>query len=963
MSDASSNTQQCYQASPYLSRIAESLTGDVDLASTQGLQSIIEAVIAYPLNALNNDAGGLSNTEQVTRYLVDSKRQFALYWAQAQLTDSVDFVELGRLQSEFADATIDLALRAAWHSPELKQVTKFLPAITEPVPGLFVLGLGKLGGLDLNFSSDVDLVAYFQADQLPVPSNLGQGYIVNKVLQLMTRILHPNHQTDFVWRVDWRLRPDASSSLLALNTAVGEEYYFFKAMPWHRLALMKARVVAGDLLCGEAFLEKVRPFVWRQNLDFRALDELAHIKKRINLEHPGLRHQRKWREPITEECAGFNVKLGSGGIREIEFVANALQLLWGGKNYKLRCTNTLQALQQLTIAKHLASDSAEQLAQSYQYLRNIENGIQMLNNAQTHIVPTTRMQQEQLLQLLGECAQQSTAFNQDSFEVAWHKLSQTIFEHRQRVNDLFAGFFSEQSDSEKGSSETEEDYELPVDWETRLSDRAKAIVNNWLTGCTDYGLPNTMAVMLEPLSNHLLKTVFEAEADVNESFVRVDQFLSSIPNPEQYFRLLLRRPTLVDSIVPPLLHSPHMGILLKQSPHIIDSLLDPNNTLAFVTDTTLLAQRAEFIFLTQDYGVRLERLRRFVNENLYQYYLFFMRGELSVSAFQRCLTHLAECTLECSLKIAQDQLGLDSLPMVVLGMGKLAMSRMSPLSDLDLIFIFADSMELEQAQKVVSRLQTILTMELKEGIAYELDTRLRPSGKSGPPTVFLQGFRQHHAERAKNWEHIALLPSRVVAGDMDLAEQVMDIKREVFAQSRHQQQWLADAKKMWQRIEKHRIQTVDTDVVNSKLRKGGLMQSEYLAVCHCIDALSPPRGLSDSVEIDDFRALVAATQRSDAQQGALRSGARLNQAIDFWSIVQIWERILGLANKAYSDIPVDYQRLLLAQVDCDSLSSFFARAEQEALWVEQAMTDYFQAQTMTDAELDDWQEKNVEWLA
>ena len=931
--------------SPYLTRLSTAY--DVPAKVTvKTLENLINQLTGYSL--LDND----HIATDISEYLVERKSEFALYWSIAFSAKTISFEDLGRLQSQFSDATIDLALKAAWRSSDLRQVAKLLPKDQDLVPGLFVLGLGKLGGLDLNFSSDVDLVAYFDPELLPVPTTIGQGYIVNKVLQNMTRILQPNNQIDFVWRVDWRLRPDSSSSLLALSTLVAEEYYFFKALPWHRLALMKARVIAGDHACGQEFLRTLHPFIWRQNLDFRALDELAHIKKRINLEHPGLRYQRAAQQAITQDCAGFNAKLGSGGIREIEFIVNALQLVWGGKTPQLRVTNTLQALQQLINTQHFDKVDAQQLIESYRYLRHLENAIQMLNNAQTHLVPTEQSLQYQLLVLLDLLKGSSIGEQQDElFTKAWNDLSEQVLLHRQRVNDMFTDFFNDDSVDHS-------DYEFPDGWEDELSDRAKAIVTNWTSGFTDYGLPNTMSVMVDPMSNQLLKAVFEAQADANESFVRIDQFLQSIPNPEQYFRLLIAEPKLVESIVPPLLHSPHMGVLLQQSLHIVDGLLDPSNSVESLLDETRLEERSNFIFLTSDYGVRLERLRRFVNEHLYQYYLYFIQDDWSVHEFQQALTKLAEQTLDCAICIAQDDLDIPPIPIVVLGMGKLAMSRMSPLSDLDLVFIFADDYALETAQKVVSRLQTILSMQLKEGIAYELDTRLRPSGRSGPPTVFLGGFREYHVERAKNWEHIALLPSRIVAGDAALGEQVMQIKKDIFSSKRDPKQWLADAEKMWRRVEEQRIEPMDKNVVNSKLRRGGLMQSEYLAVCYCLEALAEPDFFAQhEIMIDDFHQLLDGVENNQPTQEPY-----LNKAIHFWSVVQIWERILGLSDKSYSDIPEQYLGLLLKQVGCESLEDFFLRAEQDANVIAKAMDDYFFKNQMTSDELENWQESKVQWL-
>ena len=252
---------------------------------------------------------------------------------------------------------------------------------------MFLLGLGKLGGLDLNFSSDVDLIAFYDPDALPVPATKGQAYIASDVCKRATQILHPRNSPNFVWRVDWRLRPESSGTGLAISTAKAETFYFFRSLPWHRLALMKARVVAGDKSAGARFLERLEPFIWRRNLDFTTLDELAALKTRINNEHPGLQYERAAPEPITPSASGFNLKLGRGGIREIEFIVNAQQLIHGGKRPRLRVTNTRTALTALADINMLSPDEAKSLRDDYRFFRELENTIQMTENEQTHLVP------------------------------------------------------------------------------------------------------------------------------------------------------------------------------------------------------------------------------------------------------------------------------------------------------------------------------------------------------------------------------------------------------------------------------------------------------------------------------------------------------------------------------------------------------------------------------------------------
>ena len=741
-----------------------------------------------------------------------------------------------------------MALQTAWQIESKSLRLKNLP---NAVPGLFILGLGKLGGLDLNFSSDVDLIAYYDPDILPVPKQIGQSYVVNKVLKTMGQILKPRNSPEFVWRVDWRLRPEASASQLSMSTEMAQDFYFFRALPWHRLALMKARVIAGDKDVGAAFLQSITPFIWRQNLDFRALDELAHLKSRINLEHPALRQQRAAPEPITPDAIGFNVKLGSGGIREIEFIANAQQLIWGGKQYELRTPNTLEALAQLAKSAHIDKALSEQLSQSYIRLRQLENAIQMLGNEQTHIVPSSDTARQTILTLLGY--------------KDWDKLCKDILAIRRFVNTEFEKVF----DIREEQAATSDDFEETLNI---LDPAAKEIAENWLNG---FFPRSKNTAQFQSLGQALLEQIFKSSVNSSEAIIRLNQFFAALSRSEQYLHLLSRNQKLLNALIPPLLFSPHMTVLLEQSPHIIDVFLSPQNDM----DTA-------FIFESPDYETRLERLRRFVNENLFISYTQFMGNGGRAASLQKQLTHLADLTIDAALKIVGDDLGLEVLPLTVLGLGKMGTSRMAPLSDIDLVFIFGDAIDPDLSQKIVRRLRTALTAKLSEGIAYELDMRLRPSGRSGPPAVKLKSFKEHHLTRAHNWEHIALAHSRIVAGDKTLGAIVMAIRDEILALPRAKAQFLRDAKSMWQLIESQRIDDTPPSHFNSKLRPGGLMQAEYTENCYRL----------------------------------LGGGADgLKESILFWSNLQLWERLLGLTGQALEAMPKFYQAECLAQFDVKTL--------------------------------------------
>lgn len=903
-------------ASPYLTRL-KSLSlhrPNIDSASIkQFLRSLNDALIEYPFT------GSKDNCDTALVLLLQTKSDFNYVWSTAELTQSLSQPELGRWQTKFAEVTIDFALKLSWLliAPKHKAICQKVIDQQGSVPGLFVFGMGKLGGYDLNFSSDVDLVAYFDPQVLAVPNTLGKGYVCHQVIQQLTKILGQGGASNFIWRVDWRLRPNASATTLAMSVEAAEDYYFYRASPWHRLALMKARVIAGDKILGQEFLTTLTPFIWRQNLDFRALDELAEIKQRINLEHPSLRAQRQWVEPIADNISGFNVKLGSGGIREIEFIANALQLLWGGRHYELRTSNTLEALEALLDLGKLPEEVAINLNKAYQYLRRLENAIQMQGNQQTHLIPSSEVEQTKLLVLLG--------IN------SWSDLLSELNTLRSFVHDYFGQLFAEQV-SAHGDAAV---------WPTGLSPQADDVVEAWENGFINYGVTSQVRHRLRPLTNGIARYIQQNSGDASNTVVRLHAFFRSLPSGEQYFRLLAESPRLLASIVPPLLHSPAMTTLLKQSPHIIDCYVHEPWVYPEPFDSKYVCQ-------ADDYGERLERMRRFVNEHLYQLYLSFLNGVINAETFQTALTDLAEHSLELALSVVAEHMNLDSVPITVIGMGKVALGKMSPLSDLDLIFVFdQEQTSLDLASRFVNRLQTAISAPMREGILYELDTRLRPSGRSGAPTVSIDSFENHHLERSHNWEHIALVPSRIVAGNRSIEASFNRIKARLISRPRDQAQLRFDAQKMWHRIAEHRVKPIGADFMFSKLRQGGLMQAEYLAACFILKA-------GNSIDLDsvEFDVLL---QLSDPSK-------ELANIIQFWRIQQLWERLLGHSELALNALPPKFAERLCHQSGVDTIEALIVKKENYSTKVQSLMSDCFEGDCLSELALDQWLEAKVSWL-
>jgi glutamate-ammonia-ligase adenylyltransferase len=885
--------------------------------SSQPFKILEKIVDAFVRGGKPGVCKGFSEFESL---LIETKAKFAYHWSLIELADAGTFAERGAFQTRFAELSIDLALQWSWQLLGTKQpaVQRVLEANNGEMPGMFLFGMGKLGGGDLNFSSDVDLIAYFDPDDLPIPDMLGKSYICHQALRTLTSLLGQRGSTNFVWRVDWRLRPNASATTLAMSTVAALDYYFYRASPWHRLALMKARVIAGDRRVGKAFMNEILRFIWRQNLDFRALDELGEIKNKINLEHPSLRTERQWREPINDQVAGFNVKLGSGGIREIEFVANALQLVWGGKQYPLRQPNTLIALAELARFGHLKRETVEKLATAYRYLRRVENALQIAGNQQTHLIPESERQRSILLQLLGISS--------------WSDFVSSLNQYRNQVSKQFESIFAEQAQNTA---------EIPH-WPDDLSTPAEQVTRGWEKGFLDYGVSIDLRHRLRKLNVELARQLRKIP-DPDSAVLRLHNFFRSLPQGEQYLRLLAESPALLSNILPPLLYSPPMASLLKQSPHIIDCFM--------VADHINLEEDfdSDYVMQADQYETRLERLRRFVNEQLYQLYLMFLKGTLEVVRFQTVLTSLAEHTMELALEIVGQQMGLSEPPITVIGMGKMGVGKMAPMSDLDLIFVFdPQRTDIDTASRFVARLQTAISTPMREGVVYELDTRLRPSGRSGAPTVSIDSFRTHQLERAHTWEHIALVSARVVAGDRGLCAAIDEIKAKVIGMPREAAQFRKDSAKMWSRIAQHRIKSVPEDTMFSKLRPGGVMQTEYLAACLILNQ----RLVTSDLHFDD---LLAQAIRSSE----LHAAARLPKLLRFWHTVQLWERLLAWQEKPLSALPKVYAQRLLAQCNCASLEALASVQDGAATEVERLMDQLLKNPFADQAAIDAWVETKV----
>jgi glutamate-ammonia-ligase adenylyltransferase len=782
--------------------------------------------------------------------------------------------EVGQNWSRFADWCLATALRAAWMLPANRKFVRDLPD-DAAVAGLFVLGLGKLGGQDLNFSSDVDLVAFFDTETLPVPEGEGRGYVTARVLRDMGKILGTG-TGDPVWRVDWRLRPDPSVTDLSMSAEAGLSYFHFQSEPWRRLAMMKARIVAGDQAAGARFMNDLKPFLWRKSLDFRMIDEIAELKSRIRNENPEIVENSEVSDRL-DTADGFHFKLDRGGIREVEFIANALQLVWGGRQPRLRVTHTVTALAELGAAGLLKPDTARRLTEAYDLFRALENGVQGLADEQAYRVPERADDRALVAQLA--CAGE------------WRATAARIVAHRAFVHAAFEDLFRAAQPAPVAPSAT-----------LVLHAESAAIVDEWRKGFARYGVSGDARATLKALPDAILAALPSGQPPA-QSIAALDVFFRKLPPGGQYFALMANNPAFLADIVEPVATGAWAARLLGQSPHVADSLIERRGDL--ISDIVPVLEDVAFFNSERDYEGRLEAFRGLVNERVFLACLAVQRGLTSHEEATRVLTGIAEVSLAIGCKLVADEYfpgrfaTEPDMPIAILAMGKFGLSQMTPGSDLDLVYLAREDADLDTADRFARRLSTALGTKMRGGVVYEIDTRLRPSGNAGPPVLRLSSLLKHQMERANTWEHLALVPARIAFGGAAKQAAFEAVKAQVLARPRNPIQAVRDAHKMLARLREHRIRPAKPGVLAIKLRPGGLMESEYLAA---FLSLRHGRSLYDA---------------PDLMPPALRD------AIAMWRHLQLIGRTIGLEDQSVPD-PAAILARLPAHLQSDDLFAAMA---------------------------------------
>jgi glutamate-ammonia-ligase adenylyltransferase len=690
--------------------------------------------------------------------------------------------------------------------------------------GFAVLAMGKFGGGELNYSSDIDLVYLFESDrgtsaggprgQLPAPA------FCVRVAELLTRALQERTDAGTVFRVDLRLRPEGINGPLANSIDNALLYYESWGQTWERTALIQARPVAGDRALGERFLREVRPFVYRRYLDFATVADMKLMKAKVEAELGG-------------KSRG-NVKLGRGGIREIEFIAQVLQLIHGGRDERLRGRGTLPTLRRLVARGDLPAAEGEALAEAYRFLRQVEHKIQIVHERQTHMIPSDAAEQETLARRIGLT----------DGAALWAALTQHTARVRRGFEQLFhaaeAGGDRPQSAAVARLLDVLDDGDAAtaVLQELGFHDPASRYRDLVLIRDGAPGAPARPArrKALTELAPALLDAVVQS-ANPDQALHNLASLITTIGARTSFLALLRQNPATMRMLVRLFAGSEFLAQAFLRRPEMLDSLVRADLVRVRWSRAELAAELASQLAGAADFEAALDVLRRFRNEHFLRIGINDLDHVLEAEEVSAELTALAEACLTAAYAIARRALGaalgLPEIPgrFVIVAMGKLGSAELNYNSDLDLIFIYEPDGDLatahERFSKLAQRLITVLQVPTTEGLVYRIDTRLRPSGRSGPLVSSLDSFRDYHERSARLWERQALIKARPVAGDAALAAAAAKIIEAFVYRAPLTDEGVREMVHLRARMERE-LARESHEQVNIKTGRGGLVDIEFI---------------------------------------------------------------------------------------------------------------------------------------
>lgn len=720
-------------------------------------------------------------------------------------------------------AAVDHLLHAATAAGELIPSDPARPAQGS---GYIVLAMGKLGAGELNFSSDVDLIVFYDADAAPLRAGVEPAKFFVRLTRNLVKLLQERTGDGYVFRVDLRLRPDPGATAPAISLAAALQYYESMGQNWERAALIKARPVAGDIVAGDAFLAELAPFVWRKYFDFAAIADVHAMKRQI--------HAAKGHGRIA--VAGHNIKLGRGGIREVEFFVQTQQLIAGGRQPELRHRQTLEMLDRLARFEWIDAGARDELAAAYRFLRRIEHRLQMRRDEQVYALPADAGELDAFARFCGhdDAAAFAAALTHHLRRVEHHYAA--LFEHAPTLSSEGGSlvFTGGEDDPDTLQTLSRMGYAAPQD--------VARIVRSWHFGRYAATRSEKARERLTELVPALLRALSET-ANPQAAFFAFDEFLKQLPAGVQFLSMLNANPGLLGLVADILGTAPRLAAILSRRAHVLDALLDPDFFGGLPDIDTLRAHLGVALAESRGYEELLDRARRFGQEQAFLIGVRILSGNVPAERAGSAYAALAELLVErlhaaACAELARAHGTVPGGASAVIAMGKLGGREMTATSDLDLIVVYDfpdDAASSDGGRplapgpyftRLTQRLISAISAPTAEGALYEVDMRLRPSGSAGPVATSFASFVAYQRESAWTWEHLALTRARVIAGDPALRARVEAVIRDTLCRARDRAALAADVVDMRRRI--HREKGSD-DIWQIKTVPGGLVDVEFIA--------------------------------------------------------------------------------------------------------------------------------------
>jgi glutamate-ammonia-ligase adenylyltransferase len=755
-------------------------------------------------------------------------------WTVDQVT-----AHLTTMADTMLQATVNWLLRDAARAGKMHLADAADPAYHS---GYVALAMGKHGAVELNYSSDIDLIILYDAETAPVTAGTEPATFFVRLTKRLVTLLQDATEDGYGLRVDLRLRPDPRATQVAISLEAAAIYYESMGQNWERAAMIKARPAAGDLALGAEFLQRMKPYIWRKYLDFAAIADVQSLKRQI--------HAVKGHGSIA--ILGHNIKLGRGGIREIEFFVQTQQLIAGGRNPSLRGLRTLDMLDALAAANWIAPEAANELKSAYRFLRKIEHRIQMVNDEQTHLLPA----QEEAFESLARFSGFSTG---EAFAQTLRTTFETVQKH-------YAALFEDADElaSDAGSLVFTGGEDDPETLETlaRMGFHSGSEISATIRGWHFGRYAATRSAKAKELLTELMPQLLAALArsgDADAAFLSFDRFIAGLPAGVQLFSMLKANPSLLDLIATILGSAPRLAQQLSARPRVLDAVLDPGFFDALPRAEDLAAMTEAIIPADLPLEEVVDRVRIIGREQMFRVGVRVLAETVNAGEAGLAFSNIAERLLQrlhqaVTMDIEQRHGRVPGGRSCIVAMGKLGGREMTATSDLDLMLIYdhAPGAEISDGAKPLSigqyyarfaqRFIAAITAPTGEGTLYEVDMRLRPSGNKGPVATSLDSFCHYQQNSAWTWEKLALTRARVVAGDASLAAAMGHAIAASLCAARDPATTRSDVQSMRQLMVKEQGSQGLWDL---KRCRGGLVEIEFIAqYLQLIQAPQHPQVLS-----------------------------------------------------------------------------------------------------------------------